>query len=152
MAQAFKASVTFGDKTIVFEGPRDFVEEQVARYTGAELARNQGKGDMEQVGTPSSAPGIPERDLVLEKKPQNHPETVAVLAFCLTQQGTAEFTDEDIRRAYLRAGTRPPKVVAQAIRDAKNNFDFIEAGSQRGTHRLSHHGERSVRFDLPRQN
>lgn len=77
-------------------------------------------------------------------------ETVAVLAFGLTVNGKEEFTDEDIRKAYIRAGVRPPKVVSQAIRDAKNRGDFIEPGSKRGTFRLSPHGDRTVRFDLPR--
>ena len=27
-----KATVSIGDKVITFEGPRDFIEEQVARY------------------------------------------------------------------------------------------------------------------------
>jgi hypothetical protein len=77
-------------------------------------------------------------------------ETVAVLGFALTQAGIQEFTAEDIRRAYLRAGIRPPKVVAQALRDAKNRMDYIEFGGRRGLYSLSAHGDRTVRFDLPR--
>ena len=33
MTQIVKASVQVGDKTVVFEGPRDFVAEQIARFT-----------------------------------------------------------------------------------------------------------------------
>ena len=88
--------------------------------------------------------------MVEAKRPKGHSETVAVLAFCLSQGGAPEFSEEDIKRAYLRAKVRPPKVVSQAIRDAKNNFDYIEAGSKRGMYRLSNHGDRTVRFDLPR--
>jgi hypothetical protein len=87
--------------------------------------------------------------MIATKKPRNHPETIAVLAFVLTQNGTKEFSEEDIRRAYLRAGIRPPKVVGQAIRDGKNLYDYVESGSQRGTYRLTNHGDRTVRFDLP---
>ena len=76
---------------------------------------------------------------------------VAVLAFALTESGTAVFTDDDIRRAYIRAGVRPPKVVAQALRDAKNRYEFLEATANRGEYRLSSHGDRVVRFDLPRK-
>jgi hypothetical protein len=75
---------------------------------------------------------------------------VAVLAFSLIERGISEFTPEDIRKAYIRANVRPPKVVAQALRDAKNKYDFVEAGIAKGTFRLSAHGERVVRFDLPR--
>jgi len=77
--------------------------------------------------------GIREGDLIELKKPKNHPETVAVLAFALSENGISEFTDEDIHRAYLRGGVRPPKVIGQAIRDAKNNYDFIEVGPNEDT-------------------
>jgi hypothetical protein len=150
MTQIFKATISFGDKTIVFEGPREFVEEQVARYTNAKsTSSHQDKDTTDTENSSLPLGGVPERHLVLQKKPGNHPETVAVLAFCLAEQGSTEFTEDDIRRAYLRAVLRPPKVIAQAIRDAKNNFDFIESGSQRGTYRLTPHGDRTVRFDLP---
>lgn len=74
---------------------------------------------------------------------------MAVLGYYLTQNGHAEFTETDIRRAYIRAGVRPPKVIAQALRDARNKFDLIESGAKRGAYRLSAHGDRTVRFDLP---
>ena len=93
---------------------------------------------------------ITERELVSTKRPSGHLETVAVIAFALTQAGTDEFSEDDVRRAYLRAGIRPPKVVAQALRDAKNRMDYIEPGSRRGFYRLSPHGDRTVRFDLPK--
>jgi hypothetical protein len=96
-------------------------------------------------------PELSERDLVAAKRPSGHLETVAVIAFGLTQAGLGEFAEDDERRGYLRAGVRPPKVVAQALRDAKNRMDYIESGSKRGFYRLSPHGDRTVRFDLPRQ-
>jgi hypothetical protein len=51
----------------------------------------------------------------------------------------------------VRANVRPPKVISQALRDAKNSFDYLEPASKRGHFKLSHHGDRTVRFDLPRQ-
>ncbi len=91
-----------------------------------------------------------ERELIAEKQPKGHHEIVAVLAFGLTEAGTREFTGEDIRRAYIRAGVRPPKVVAQSLRDAKNKYDYLELAGRRGKYRLTNHGDRVVRFDLPR--
>lgn len=93
-----------------------------------------------------------EKQLLAEKKPTGHAETVAVLALCLREAGTLEFTPDEMRRAYIRAGVRPPKVVAQALRDAKNKYELIEVGSRKGTFRLSPHGERTVLFDLPHAN
>jgi hypothetical protein len=147
-----KATISVGDKTITFEGPVDFVQQQVARYVHPEVP---GNGGVSGARRPQLSEGVQkildERQMVEAKKPHGHSETVAVLAFCLAERGVAEFSEEEMKRAYIRAVVRPPKVMGQAIRDAKNNFDYIEAGSKRGTYRLSDHGERTVRFDLPRQ-
>jgi len=94
---------------------------------------------------------LTEEQLALAKKPDGHSEAIAVLAFALAESGVPEFSEEDMRKAYIRAGVRPPKVVGQAIRDAKRLNDFVDYGSQRGRYKLSNHGDRTVRFDLPRQ-
>ena len=147
-----RATISVGEKRITFEGPADFVRGEVARYVrpgpgageerkaqaGALLAARNGEG-------PET-----EEEFLRSKKPRGHSEIVAVLAFFLGQQGVTEFGEDDIKRAYLRAKVRPPKVVSQAIRDARNNFDYIEAGSKRGAYKLSNHGERTVMYDLPR--
>ena len=146
----FKATVEIGDKKVTVEGPREFVEEQLAKL--ADLATSKRAVDLLAEHRPVDAPGevLTERQLIEAKRPKGHLETVAVLAFALAQAGAEEFTEDDMRRAYLRSGTRPPKVVSQALRDAKNRLDYIEAGARKGTYRLTHHGDRTVRFDLPR--
>src|SRR5258706_14136965 len=100
----FKATIDIGDKKVTFEGPREFVEEQVAKFTGAGASK---QFDNVLGGTDSRTPKehvLSERDLVQSKEPKGHLETVAVLAFALAQGGTVEVTEDDIRRAYLRAG------------------------------------------------
>ncbi len=145
-----KATIEYKDRRITFEGPRDFVEEQVTRFS--ELSsKQQVQSTSTDAGTLNTDKIGTERDLIAAKNPKGHLEIVAVLAFYLTESGIKEFSEEDIRRAYIRAGVRPPKVVAQALRDAKNNADLIELGSRRGRYRLSAHGDRTVRFDLPRK-
>ena len=145
---SYKATVEVGEKKITFEGPRDFVEQQIARITG--IASKQISTELAEGHTSlSDDQRISERELIQDKQPKGHLETVVVLAFALSQAGIAEFTEDEIRRAYLRAGVRPPKVVGQALRDAKNRLDYIELGSRKGTYRLSPHGDRTVRFDLP---
>jgi hypothetical protein len=142
-----KVTVSVGDKTITFEGPREFVEEQLARYIGAP-SKTQ---DQRAALTASDASLVPSLGKLVEtKKPKGHSETVAVLAFGLAGSGLTEFTESDMRRAYIQAGVRPPKVVGQALRDARKNKDYIGAGKKRGTYKLSSHGDRTVRFDLPR--
>jgi hypothetical protein len=152
MSEMAKAIITVGNTVVTFEGPQEFVDNQVQKY----MSRSGSSDISINSDMPSRSSGLngngplTEKDAVQAKRPQGHSEIVAVLAFVMTESGAAEFTEEDIRRAYLRAGVKPPKVVGQAIRDAKNNFDFVAAGSKRGTYRLTNHGDRTVRFDLPR--
>jgi hypothetical protein len=143
-----EVTVEFGDKRVTLTGPEDFVRDEVRRLVGAPGSTAQGGGsthDTEEPLRPRS-----ERDLITEKRPSGHAETIAVLAHSLRSQGQEEFTPEDIRRAYIRANVRTPKVIEQALRDARNKHDFVQSGSKRGSFRLSTHGERTVLFDLPR--
>lgn len=141
MEKTVTVTMTVGDRRITLEGPEDFVRAEVQRFASSQDAKGAPAND--------AARALNERDLITEKRPRNQTETVAVLGFCLAENGHSEFTEADIKRAYLRAGVRPPKVISQALRDARNKFDLIEAGSKKGTYRLSAHGDRTVRFDLP---
>lgn len=142
-----RATIVVGNSKITVEGPAAFVQSQVERFAGTQLAPATVSSG---VAVASSRQASPEKYLIAEKRPRGHHENVAVLAFALTESGTKEFTEEDIRRAYIRAAVRPPKHVSQALRDARNKFDYIAMGSKRGTYRLSDYGDRFVRFDLPR--
>jgi len=140
---ACKATISLGDSKITFEGSAEFVEGQVKKFAFAQAAPPS--------GSPLESPrGTQEGQLVAQKRPRGHHEIATVLAFALTESGVREFSEEDIRRAYLRAGIRPPKYVSQALRDARNKFDYIAGGSKRGKYRLTNHGDSLVRFDLPR--
>ena len=137
-----KARFQIGSHTFSFEGTITSSKADIASVIQG-LARDS------SVKSQTEDQHTSERELVQAKRPENHSETVAVLAFSLAQAGQEEFTADDIKRGYIRAGVRPPKVIEQAIRDARNAHDYIEAGSTRGSYRLSNHGERVVRFDLP---
>ncbi len=145
MPTQFQVAVTIDGGRLIIEIPekllsvfRDEARVPGQKHTRAAVSSNAVKEQQ-----------LSERQLVDQKQPQGHGETVAVLAFCLREAGMIEFTADDIRRAYIRAGVRPPKVVAQALRDAKNKYDLIESGAKRSTFRLSPHGERTVMFGLP---
>ena len=146
--EAYRATIRIGDKSITFEGPKEFVEEQISRYATPQTSKHQ--AIVPSTGTPSAPPAISEQAFIQIKRPRSHPETIAVLAFYLAENGLEEFTEDHIRQAYRRAVIRPPRVAAQAIRDAKNRYGYIEKGSRRGKYRLTPHGDRTVRFDLPR--
>lgn len=152
---AIQVKVTIEDRQVTLEGPEDFVRAEVQRLTNEVAKRPAGAKAphfVDQSGTDGAEKlARTEREFVALKKPSGHPEIVAVLAYFLKRNGQEEFRPEDMRRAYARAGLRPPKVIGQAVRDSKNVHDYLETGSERGTFRLSPHGERTVEFDLPRQ-
>ncbi|MGB6387760.1 MAG: hypothetical protein WBD25_10335 [Terriglobales bacterium] len=148
MEESCKATITLGDSKITFEGPAGFVEAQIEKFAATQNAAiipSNANG-----GNSHSAQTSTEKQLVADKRPRGHHEIVTLLAYALTESGKKEFTEEDVRRAYIRADVRPPKSVSQALRDAKSKFDYITTGSKRGTYRLTNHGDRTVRFDLPR--
>ena len=155
MSEVVEAEVAFGDAKITIRGPQAFVQSEVTRLAGLAQARNALGGSASAdrnaaVDVEAMEGATSEREFVALKNPRGHHEIATVLGFWLTAQGAAEFSEVDIRRAYVRAGVRPPKVVSQALRDAKRALDSIEQGSKRGTYRLTPYGDRLVRFDLPR--
>jgi hypothetical protein len=154
MSKRIEVTISLGDQTMTLAGPEDFVQAEVRRVSELLVANAGGKSAVsgsqsEGAHQDDEVTPLNERDFVEKKRPSGHLETVAVLAYCLTKNGTPEFTADDVRRAYLRVGIRPPKIVAQSLRDAKNLKDFIKQGSEPGRFKLTDHGERTVVFDLP---
>jgi hypothetical protein len=147
--ERINVAIEVGNVRVVLEGPRDFVESEVRRLTATMAPSHQSQVEP-RTAEPEPPPevAVSEHDFLVEKAPKGHAEIVTALAFYLTEQGQEEFTEQDMRRAYIRSGIRPPKVVAQALRDAKNKRDFLRQGSARGTYMLTHHGDNFVRFDL----
>jgi hypothetical protein len=152
MDATIEVTVTIGDKQVTFAGPEAFVRSEVQRLTNI-VAANVPDSFLAtpSEGTPPASQSGTERGFVSTKQPTGHSEMVAVLAYYLTKSGFPEFTPADMKRAYARAGQRPPKVMSQALRDAKNTHDYLEPSTKRGAFRLSAHGERTVEFDLPRK-
>jgi hypothetical protein len=92
------------------------------------------------------------REFFKEKQPSNAIETVAVFGFYFEHfEKKAEFGEKDISNAYFEARERKPKVIGQALRDAKNIKDYLVEGSKKGKFRLSNVGENLVLHDLPRK-
>src|SRR6516164_2221073 len=126
-----KLSVTMANTVATFEGPPGFVEAQISKYIAGISSSDSHAHSDGQVSSSESGMHSREKELLLAKRPAGHSETVAVLAFALMQAGVSEFTEKDMREAYIRAGVRPPKVVGQAIRDAKNVFDYLDRAGKR---------------------
>jgi hypothetical protein len=96
--------------------------------------------------------GIPSiREFYNSKQPTSESEKVAVFGFYLEHyKGISEFGRDDISQCYYDVRVRKPKVVSQALRDAKNIKGFLVGGKKPGRFRLSTTGENLVLYDLPR--
>lgn len=153
MSAEIEVTIGIDGKRITLKGPADFVQNEIRHLFRvlASKVQEEAPRSLETAPLPAGAEKTAsEKDLIEQKRPKAQTETVAVMAFALALSGRSEFSEEDMRRAYIRAGVRPPQFVGQALRDARNKCDYITKGSKRGLYRLSAHGERTVRFDLPR--
>ena len=101
-------------------------------------------------GRNESIPSI--KDFFDAKKPESAIETVTVFGYYFERyEKLPEFAESDISRAYYEARVRKPKVIGQAIRDARNIRGYLVEGSKRGRFRLSNVGENLVLHDLPKK-
>ncbi len=141
-----KGTIEWDGRRITVEGPPSFVSAELDRFRLASPAARE-----DSAAAPES-PGRPLTDasFVALKKPQDHYEKIAVLALRLKESGKSEFDSDDMRRAYLRAGIKPPKVMQQALVDTKRKKDYVEPTATRGSYRLTSFGEDFVQFVLPR--
>src|SRR5271157_272621 len=99
MTTEARATITFDDKVVTFEGPQGFVDAQVAKYIGLGISSDShtnraGNAQSLELTTKTV---LTEKQLVLAKKPDGHSEIIAVLAFALAESGVHEFSEEDIR-------------------------------------------------------
>ena len=108
--------------------------------------------EIRQLGREPQERNVPTlKEFFDEKKPSTASETIAVFGFYLEHfRSQVQFNELDISTAYFEARARKPKVIGQALRDAKNVKGYLVDGSKRGTFRLSNVGENLVVHDLPR--
>lgn len=92
------------------------------------------------------------RDFYLNKRPSSLTETVAVFGFFLEHnRNFKDFGKKEISEAFFEARVRKPKVIGQALRDAKNKKSYLVDGVTKGKYRISNEGENLVLHDLPRK-
>ena len=142
-----KGTVEWDGRRITVEGPPSFVSAELDRFRGF-----RGVGP-DVNGSDSVTDHRPETEasLIARKRPQDHYERIAVLAARLKESGKVQFDSDDMRKAYLRAGIKPPKVMQQALIDTKNKKGYIEPTESRGCYELTDFGSDFVQFELPRK-
>ncbi|WP_158787875.1 hypothetical protein [Granulicella sp. L46] len=147
---AAKGTVDWDGKKVTLEGSEEFVSTELERFRNAAIGTTAAAPEAESSKPTEDGRPLTDAAFVELKKPADHFEKIAVLAVKLAQAGTTEFTGDDMRRAYLRAGIKPPKVMTQALVDTKRHKDYIEPTQTRGAYRLTTFGSDFVEFDLPR--
>lgn len=141
-----KGTVEWGGRRITIEGPSDFVAAELDRFRTSSGV----PPETNAAGTGGADRPITDVQFLAQKMPQDHYERVAVLAVRLKETGKPEFNSDEMRKAYLRAGIKPPKAMQQALIDTKRKKDYIESSKVRGSYQLTSFGEDFVRFDLPK--
>ena len=70
MAKSIKATITRGDVKIVLEGPKDFIEEQVAKWAGQRIESKTHNKNFGGERTPEQNSSEPrsEREVIAEKQ------------------------------------------------------------------------------------
>ncbi len=160
MANA-KVVVAQGDSRVEVEGNQSFVEAQLKKLlpivTGTMPAvPEKGKHTEHAQGTQAPAGGKDRQSLatfVETKNPQNAYEAIAVVLYHRRKaEGVEELSGSEIRAALVQGRYRPPdSSMAQTLTDCRRKYGYIQAGSKKGLWKLSHTGETTVEFDLPRK-
>jgi len=94
------------------------------------------------------------KDFVHQKRPTNTAEYLAVFGFYREKhQGQPEIDEDAATDAFEASGCgrHCPDHLDQALRDAKNKYKYLRAGSKRGRFALTGKGRRLVLLHLPRE-
>jgi hypothetical protein len=146
-----------GANRLELEGETDFVERQLADLLplivgegSSEAAEDDATEKLRPAEMQEGADRHSLRSFVASKAPRNTYDAIAcVLFFARSALAKPELTADEIRAFLIQAKQRPPGVIAQALTDAKRRHGFVEAGTRKGSWRLSHAGEVRVEFELP---
>jgi len=156
-----KVVVAQGDTRVEVEGDQAFVEAQLKKLlpivTGALPTIPEKAKHAEQPPATQALGGSKDRQslatFVETKSPQNAYEAIAVVLYHRRKaEGVEELSGSEIRAALVQGRYRPPdSSMAQTLTDCRRKYGYIQAGSKKGLWRLSHTGETTVEFDLPRK-
>lgn len=159
MANA-KIVVAQGDSRLELEGDQSFVESQLKKLlpivTGTPAATERSKhSEASERAKPLSSAQDRQSlvTFVTAKNPQNAYEAIAVVLYHRRKaEGIEELSGPEIRAALVQGRYRPPdSSMAQTLTDCRRKYGYIQAGSKKGLWKLSHTGETTVEFDLPRK-
>lgn len=149
--------VAQGDIRIELEGEQSFVEKklkQLLPIVGVDnneaLDQHKGSAQPKPHGGKQGRQSLP--TFIASKKPQNVYEAIAaILHYARKVEGKDEVSGAEIRSGLVQGRHRPPGNLAQALTDCRRKYGYIQTGSKKGLWTLTHSGETTIEFDLPRQ-
>jgi|YelNatPaOPRAMG01_1025707.scaffolds.fasta_scaffold57338_3 hypothetical protein len=152
--QNYRIRIKLGEVEIEAEGDKEFVEKAIndrknlfEKTPPAPIITSKG-----EVAPKNEITSGTLKQFYQEKSPSGHHENIAVFAYYLkSAERKEEFTKDDINSCYTKAMVRKPKRIQTAIADTAHKYQFVEKGSQRGSWKLTSHGENLVLHDLPRK-
>ncbi|MYB39947.1 hypothetical protein F4X86_01460 [Candidatus Saccharibacteria bacterium] len=177
---SYKAKVSVGGATFEFEGPREYVEQQVQRviesagkippaiHPSPKRGRSRDAVNRQKVSRSGTrkAPSQPKmlgnlvnkdqvgnlKSFYTGKEPSSHVEVYAVLSYWLKDiLGINQISIDEIWTLYKVIDKKPPRVLAQTFRDAKSKKGYFDVTDD-GKYYLTTIGETFVEHDLPSRN
>ena len=145
-----RMKVRRGDWEFEVEGPREYVEERIARAEAELGAASTGGGKAGRTDVADSVPTSRARlkDFVAEKKPRSHIETAVTIASWAKAGGTSALSGSDLDRYYKEAQVKRAADSLHILQRAASERGWFELAGE-GKYRLTSIGEDFVTFDLP---
>jgi hypothetical protein len=135
------------------EGPRNYVEEQIARAK----AEMEATPEVAALGEPSSSAAVDRgrsirlKDFVASKAPRSHIESAATIAvWAKDNAGVPAVGGTELDRLYKEAELKRPADALHILQRAASERSWFELAGE-GKYRLTPAGEDFVEYDLPKK-
>jgi len=148
--ERIRMKVRRGEWEFEVEGPRDYVEERIARAI-AEMEGSPLSISHAADGGSTTAPARSRtrlKEFVSAKGPRNHLENAATIAAWAREGGVTDISGGDLDRYYKEAQLKRPSDSLHILQRAASEKGWFELAGE-GKYRLTSSGEDYVTFDLP---
>jgi len=152
--QNYKIKIKEGNYEFEIQGDKEFVEKYYVELKEEFFSTRIGEhAKLKRRGNYLDLTQISLIDFYKSKQPQNHTETIALIAYwLLNNQNLEDFqSTKDILKAYDKIKLKKPGNIHQHISELKKE-GLIMAGSKSGSYKLTMHGIEYVENYLPKKN
>lgn len=151
--QNYKIKIKEGNYEFEIQGDKEFVEKYYVELKEEFFSTRIGEhAKLKRIGNYLDLKQISLIDFYKSKQPQNHSQTIAVIAYWLLNNQTLEDfqSTKDLLKAYNEIKLKKPGNIHQHISELKKE-GLIMAGSNSGSYKLTLSGIEYVENNLPKK-